>query len=268
MDENLENREHPLIDKIAEIAGILFEHGWAEAFSGNFSVRLTDAERDQLIGEFPFLMPTGRLEEKHAIPDLAGLSIVIKACGSRMRQIRSDPRPHLLLMEIGDNGVEYVLRATEPGSREPSSEFLTHLAVQAAKRGDLERRFVLHAHTTGLNKLGHLETDHGRFSRLLAESSPETAELIPEGVAFLDYIRPGTIDLARATADSLRQKRVAVWRCHGAVAVGPDFDSCLDLLEIADKAAEMCVDLWGKRDKWHAPWSPEGRDKGGTVGFF
>jgi len=259
---------HPLFDKIAEIAGIIFEHGWAEAFGGNISVRLTDVERDELIGEFPFLLPTGRLEEKHAIPDLAGLSVLIKASGARMRQLRRRPEPYLLLMEFGDNGVEYVLRASEPGERKPSSEYLTHLAVQAAKRGDLERRFILHAHTTGLNKLGHLETDYKRFSRLLRDTSPETAELIPEGVAFIDYIRPGTIDLARATADSLKRKRLAVWRCHGSVAVGPDLDSCLDLLEIADNAAEMCADLWGKRDSWQSPWNPKDKGSGGPVGFF
>ena len=68
---------------------------------------------------------------------------------------------------------------------------------------------------------------------------PEVKVFLPEGVGFAPYRCPGSSELAAATVEALRDHRLCLWEKHGCVAVGPDVVEAFDLIDTADKAAEI-----------------------------
>jgi rhamnulose-1-phosphate aldolase len=221
--------------EIRPLARVLAERGWAEANGGNLSIRLNDA-----------FNPTGKkLPLTVPRPELEDYSLLVTIAGSRMRDLAENPLDNLCLVRITDHGKAYVV---EKKHGKVTSEFPSHLAVHAVlARERPDHLVLLHTHPTFLIALTHIVNEGSELIDTLIRMFPEAALLLGKNLAVLDYMLSGSAELAKATADAVREACGVIWRGHGMLAVGKDFASALDLVEVADKAARIALLLGDKR---------------------
>jgi rhamnulose-1-phosphate aldolase len=223
------------LKKMAEIASFLWERQWAERNGGNISVLLSE-EDCQIPSENDSHFPVENWPKT-----AAGLMFIVTGSGVRLRHIKR-PKESLLILKIDDKAEGYYLLW---GNRnlKPTSEFITHLKIhlnrlKSGKTGGA----VLHTHPTELIALSHHKEytkDSGKFCTLLWSMLPEVRLFTPRGIGLLDYIIPGSEDLAEATVNSLQSKDVVVWKKHGAIAVGDDVEEAFDFIDVANKGARI-----------------------------
>jgi rhamnulose-1-phosphate aldolase len=221
-------------EEIAEIAHILWQKGWAERNAGNICVDVTDD-----ITAVPTKTPKIRLGTSY--PELSNRFFLAKATGSRFREIARNVKENLVLVQIANAADGYhILEADK--SRKPTSEFPSHLAIQAyLRKNQMDQKAVLHTHPNYLIALTHITeylTDD-KLSKLLWSMHPEMKVVMPEGVGLAPYRTPGSNALADVTIEALRKHRLVVWEKHGVVAIGKDLFEAFDLIDTANKSAEI-----------------------------
>jgi rhamnulose-1-phosphate aldolase len=222
----------------AEVAQLLWERGWAERNAGNISCDVTDIFPADGAGDAP-LTPLGA-----AFPELSGRCLLVTAAGSRMRDVALAPEAWCGVLRFSEDGSAYGVawQGRDGAAFTPTSELPSHLAVHAALllRGGAPRA-VVHTHPTELLALS-LEPGFGdeeRFNRLLWSLHPETVVVVPSGVAVVPYVMPGSVEQGMAAGRAMETHDVALWRKHGALAVGEDFGAAFDLLDTVNKAARL-----------------------------
>jgi rhamnulose-1-phosphate aldolase len=231
-----------LLLELTEVAGNLWQRGWAEANGGNLSVALDhstlfDVNSDQA--------KTTPLPE--SFPELAGLHFLITGTGKRFRDLARDPARCCCVLKIDENGNNYrvVWGSTADLNFRPTSELASHLSLhrEIARIGSGEN-CVLHTHPDNLIALSHFEefADEAKLNNTLWSIMPEVKVLLPQGIAFVPYQLPGSTELGRATAQALNgNKRVMLWEKHGCLAVTDSLNSAFDLIETAEKAAGIIL---------------------------
>jgi rhamnulose-1-phosphate aldolase len=220
------------IPEVRRVASALDSLWLCEASAGNLSLRL-----EELPEGCRGIPEKGTVTLPVPVPELGGSYLLLTRAGSRMREIAQNPRPHLVLLKVHDDGERAAVLA---GSEELTSELPAHLAAQRMlKTTRPELKAVLHAHPPGLIALCHIRQFEqkdfviGTLFRML----PEAKALLPERFVALPYTRPGSIELARATAEALRTHRLVLWEGHGVTAVGATLSEALDRIEVLEKAA-------------------------------
>lgn len=224
------------VAQAAEVAGHLWDRGWAERNAGNLSVDVSS----ELPSWIPAAGPDPAGSSPVPYPELAGRALWITATGSRMRDVARAPQEHCGIIRIASDGTTFGV-AWGPPSFRPTSELATHLAVHAAlRRQGNPARAVLHSHPTELIAMTHLPAlTEERLNRLLWSMTPETVVLVPEGVALVPYLPPGSADVGAATARAVQRHPVVLWEKHGATAVGTDLLDAFDLLDAINKSARL-----------------------------
>jgi rhamnulose-1-phosphate aldolase len=223
---------------MAEVGSTLWARGWAERNAGNLSVDVTD-----LLGpDQPDLRQHRKLPAAIESSALAGRSFLITATGARLRELATRPGRGLLLVRIEDDLDGYrVVCGGQPTSR-ATSELPAHLEVHGLLRESrAPHSAIVHTHPTHLIALTHFDslTREDEISRLLWSMHPEVRVVLPDGVGFTPYRCPGTEALATATVEALRDHRLCLWEKHGCVCVGRDVLEAFDLIDTANKAAEI-----------------------------
>jgi rhamnulose-1-phosphate aldolase len=224
--------------QMAEVGGYLWTKGWAERNAGNLSVDVTDL----VSSEEPDPSRHPKLPAIIPEPRLAGRSFLITATGSRFREIADRAGRCLLLLRIDEALDGYRVLWGGDGRERPTSEFPAHLEVHGfLQKSASPYRAVVHTHPTHLIALTHLETfdREERLSQLLWAMHPEVKPVLADGVGFARYHCPGSQELAGATARVLSDHRLCVWEKHGCVALGRDVLEAFDLIDTANKAAEI-----------------------------
>lgn len=223
--------------QIRMLAGILDARGWAEGNAGNFSMRLVLSSQPR--GE--------KIELPVRYPELEGRVMLLTTRGSRMRDVARDPLANLILVKIAEGGMEYVV---ESKSGKVTSEFASHLAAHAvlvkARPG---HAVFLHTHPTHVLALSHLAKKPGELRDILVKMNPEAALGLHKNLAVLEFLTPGSEELARATADALARARGVIWSGHGMAATGEDLEAALDIIEVADKAAQLALLMGDHREQ-------------------
>lgn len=232
-----------LLDELTEIAGYLWQKGWAEANGGNLSLALPSS-----IGF------TGQIEndqQQHALPknfsELAGRRFLITGTGKRFRDLARNPAGCCCVVEICDNGNDYniVWGGVGDVNFRPTSELVSHLSLHREIAGlGSKENCVLHTHPDNLIALTHLKdfADETKLNETLWSIMPEVKVLLPRGLAFVDYRLPGSNELGQATAAALEGgKRVVLWEKHGCLAVADSLNKAFDLIETAEKAAGIVL---------------------------
>lgn len=231
---NLQN----IMAEIAEVAGYLWERGWAERNSGNISVDVTGfmlVEKKR---------PHLRIALPISQPELAGRSFFVKVAGARMRDVLHHPDQNLLLITIHDDlkGYDIVMGGEDKTSR-PTSEFISHLKVhQYIRQNNMDQKVFLHTHPTHLIALSHYRdycSNENKLSRLLLTMHPEVKILLPEGVGFVPYRCPGSEELADVTIDIIKKHRVILWEKHGGGAIARSPAEAFDMIDMVNKAAQI-----------------------------
>jgi rhamnulose-1-phosphate aldolase len=240
----------PILRELADVAGHLWDLGWAEASAGNISADVTELVRHPPTG--------GRSSAGLAVPlpCLAGRRFLVTATGSRFRDLRHAPEDKVCLVEVSADGqrIEWNSLVFNNRDNRPTSELPSHLEIYAAlRRTGSNSRAILHTHATHLATLSHLErcASQDELNRLLWSTHPESKIFAPTGVALLPYLMPGSAELGAATARAVADGADTVlWRYHGCIAHAADPATAFDRLHVLDKAAHMVLMCMASGEPW------------------
>ncbi len=223
------------IEKVAEVAGYLWEKGWAERNGGNIVVNVTEHIDDE-IKSMPAIAPAMLMAQK--LPNLAGCWFFCKGTNRRMRDLARWPMENGSIIRICPDCEHYEIVADNPVK--PTSELASHLAIHSLmiSRGN-GYKASLHTHPIELVALTHhrpfLEKDV--LTHLLWSMIPETRAFCPKGLGIIPYEMPSSSALADATVAQLDEYDVVMWEKHGVCAVGPEIGEAFDQVDVLNKAA-------------------------------
>ena len=239
----LENRPRlkSEVERVAEVAGYLWQKGWAERNGGNITVNITDCIDDEL-RHLPAL--GGRMEIGVALPHLKGCFFYCKGTNRRMRELARAPMENGSIIRITDDCAGYEIIADAPVM--PTSELPSHLSVHNYLIGKgSSYKASLHTHPVELVAMSHnrefLEKDV--LTRLLWSMIPETKAFCPRGLGIVPYMLPSSVALAQATIACIADDYdVVMWEKHGVFAVGPDIMEAFDMVDTLSKSAAIYRD--------------------------
>ena len=221
------------------------EAGWriseieaSEGAAGNISVCM--GWPVELRRKFP---NAETLELPLAVPELAGMTLVITGSGRRLRDIIQEPTANLGCLVVDPGGKTGQLY-TSPKRlfANLTSELNSHLAVHRDQIVHTRTNFdaVVHAQPRHLTFLSHIPRyrDEKYLNQHLLRWEPETIINLPEGVGFVPFNVPGSQALMSATLEKLHQYRVVIWAKHGVVARSDtSVKRASDRVEYAETAA-------------------------------
>jgi len=228
------------LESVSRVAGYLWQRGWAEMGAGNISLDISDITiSDERLFKCPFDLHNPK---DNSLPD--GKQILVTLSGSRMRDVASNPLENLCLLRFTGTSrqSELLFLSKDKKIALPTSELPAHLAIhRLLTEKKTDRKCVLHTHCTELIALTHIPeyTNEKNLNALFESLHPEVSEYIPELVGYIDYIPPGTKEIAKQTARKLKNHRVVIWEKHGVIATGDDLDEAFDLIDVLAKAAKI-----------------------------
>lgn len=235
----LENRPElrAEIDKVAEVAGYLWQKGWAERNGGNITINITEYVDEEMA-----LMPA--ISERYPIgctlPSLKGCYFYCKGTNRRMRDLARSPMENGSIIRILDDCATYEIVADRVVK--PTSEIVAHLSMhnQMIEKGN-GYKAVMHTHPIDLVAMTHnpkfLEKDV--LTNLLWSMIPETRAFCPKGLGIVPYRMPSSVELAYATIQQLEYYDVVMWEKHGVCAVGYDIMEAFDQVDVLSKASQI-----------------------------
>ena len=225
------------IQKVAEVAGYLWQKGWAERNGGNITVNVTEFVDDELRA-LPALSEP--LQIGTTLPHLRGCYFYCKGTGKRMRDLARWPMQNGSIIRILDDCASYVIIADEPVR--PTSELPSHLSIHdyLISTGSTYKA-SLHTHPIELVAMSHSKAFLGKdvLTRLLWSMIPETLAFAPLGLGIVPYTLPGSVELANATLEQIKDYDVVLWEKHGTLAVGTDIMDAFDQTDVLNKAATI-----------------------------
>ena len=235
----LENR--PALEKkileVAEVAGYLWEKGWAERNGGNITLNITD-EVDDEIKSLKALSDPIQIGE--TFPHLKGTYFYCKGTQKRMRDLARWPMDNGSIIRICPDCASYEIIADENVT--PTSELPSHLAMHNYLLGiGSNYKAALHTHPTDLIAMSH----HAPFlkkdvlTNILWSMIPETRAFCPKGLGVIPYQLPSSIQLAEATVKELSDYDVVLWEKHGICAVGENIMEAFDQVDTLSKSAQI-----------------------------
>lgn len=228
------------IDKIAEVAGYLWQNGWAERNGGNITVNISEYVDDD-IRRMPAI--SGVKQIGVTLPALKGCYFYCKGTGKRMRDLARWPMDNGSVIRILDDCASYVIIADNPVL--PTSELPSHLTVHAhlIESGSAYKATV-HTHPIELVAMSHNKKFLAKdvLTHILWSMIPETKAFCPLGLGVVPYQLPGSNDLADATLKELEDYDVVLWEKHGVFAKGLDVMDAFDQIDVLSKSAKIYID--------------------------
>lgn len=227
------------IDKVAEVAGYLWQNGWAERNGGNITINITDLVDDE-IRKMPAI--SGRMEIGETLPHLKGTYFFCKGTQKRMRDLARWPMENGSVIRILDDCSSYEIIADNPVK--PTSELPSHLLVhdRLIEKGS-NYKATVHTHPIELVAMSHnkefLKKDV--LTYLLWSMIPETKAFCPLGLGVVPYQMPSSNELAAATLKELKDYDVVLWEKHGVFAKGLDVMDAFDQIDVLSKSAKIYV---------------------------
>ncbi|MEG1700143.1 MAG: rhamnulose-1-phosphate aldolase [Alistipes sp.] len=239
MKSILENRPTlaQKIGEVAEVAGYLWQKGWAERNGGNITLNIT-AEVDEAIRALPAIAPSVSIGM--TLPHLRGCYFYCKGTNRRMRDLARWPMDNGSVIRILDDCASYEIIADKAVA--PTSELPSHLAMhnQMIASGN-GYTAAIHTHPIDLIAMSHNTTflEKDVLSNLLWSMIPETRAFCPKGLGIVPYKMPSSLELATATIEQLEEYDVVMWEKHGVCAVGPDVMEAFDQIDVLSKSAQI-----------------------------
>jgi len=227
------------VNKVAEVAGYLWQKGWAERNGGNITVNVTNFV-DEAIKALPAISEVKPIGI--TLPHLKGGYFYCKGTGKRMRDLARWPMDNGSIIRILDDCASYVIIADNPV--QPTSELPSHLAVhnRMLEVGSPYNATV-HTHPIELVAMSHTKKflQKDVLTRLLWSMIPETKAFCPLGLGVVPYELPGSEALANATMKELEDYDVVLWEKHGVFAKGLDVMDAFDQIDVLVKSADIYV---------------------------
>ena len=228
------------VNKVAEVAGYLWQKGWAERNGGNITINVTEFVDDEIrnMPAISDVMPIGV-----TLPNLKGCYFYCKGTNMRMRDLARWPMDNGSIIRILDDCASYVIIADKAVM--PTSEVPAHLSVHnyLLEKGS-PYRASLHTHPIELVAMTHcrkfMEKDVA--TRLLWSMIPETKAFCPRGLGMVPYLMPSGVELAEATIRAIDDDYdVVMWEKHGVFAVDNDIMQAFDQIDVLNKSALIYI---------------------------
>jgi len=236
------------MNDIAQVAGYMWEKGWAERNAGNISVNITE-----LVGEENKSLPViSKTLLSCNVPELEDQYYYVTVAGSRMRDIARNPMDAGVVLRVVDEGTAIEILADKDLS--PTMELPSHMLMHQvfAKEALAEnkpvteaRRLVFHTHPTELIALSHIEAlqDTKAVTEALYKMHPEVRMNVPGGLCWVPFQKPGSIELAKASIKDFDTYDFMLWEHHGILATGTDIVEVFDAVDTLNKAAKIYLYL-------------------------
>ena len=224
------------VNDVAEVAGYLWQKGWAERNGGNITINVTDCVDDE-IRKMPAIGPVTPIGA--TLPHLKGCYFYCKGTNRRMRDLARNPMDNGSVIRILDDCASYEIIADN--LVKPTSELPSHLAVHNYLIGKGSNyKASVHTHPIELVAMSHnpefLKKDV--LTNLLWSMIPETKAFCPRGLGIVPYMLPGSNELADATIKAIDENYdVVMWEKHGVFAVGDDVMEAFDMIDTLTKSA-------------------------------
>lgn len=239
----LENR--PMLAKqvndVAEVAGYLWQKGWAERNGGNITVNITEYV-DDAIRIMPAIGPVTPIGM--TLPNLKGCYFYCKGTNRRMRDLARWPMENGSVIRITDDCAHYEIIADN--LVKPTSELPSHLAVHNYLIGKGSNyKASVHTHPIELVAMSHnpefLKKDV--LSNILWSMIPETKAFCPRGLGIVPYMLPSSNELAEATIKAIDDDYdVVMWEKHGVFSVAENVLEAFDMIDVLTKSADIYMD--------------------------
>jgi rhamnulose-1-phosphate aldolase len=214
--------------EVAEVAGYLWQKGWAERNGGNITVNITVID-----DEIRKLPPLGRaISIGRTLPYLKNAYFFCKGTNKRMRDLARYPMENGSIIRISKDCAHYEIIADQ--AVKPTSELASHLSMHNHLIGKGSNyKAVVHTHPIDLIAMTHnpefLKKDV--LTNLLWSMIPETRAFCPRGLGIIPYALPGSFELADATLKELEDYDVLMWEKHGVCAVGENVMEAFDMID-------------------------------------
>ena len=224
------------VNDVAEVAGYLWQKGWAERNGGNITVNVTEHVDDE-IRKMPAIGPVTPIGM--TLPNLKGCYFYCKGTNRRMRDLARWPMDNGSIIRITDDCAHYEIIADN--LVKPTSELPSHLAVHNYLIGKGSKyKASVHTHPIELVAMSHnpefLKKDV--LTHILWSMIPETKAFCPRGLGIVPYMLPSSNELADATIKAIDDDYdVVMWEKHGVFAVGPDVMEAFDMIDTLTKSA-------------------------------
>ncbi len=229
------------VGDVAEVAGYLWQKGWAERNGGNITVNITE-HVDDAIRAMPAIGPKTPIGL--TLPNLKGCYFYCKGTNRRMRDLARWPMQNGSVIRICDDCAHYEIIADEPVK--PTSELPSHLAVHNYLIGKGSNyKASVHTHPIELVAMSHnpefLKKDV--LSNILWSMIPETKAFCPRGLGIVPYMLPSSNELADATIKAIDDDYdVVMWEKHGVFSVAGDVLEAFDMIDVLTKSAIIYMD--------------------------
>lgn len=228
------------VGQVAEVAGYLWQKGWAERNGGNITINITEYVDDSIKN----LSPISEVKAIGAtLPYLKGCYFYCKGTNRRMRDLARNPMDNGSVIRILDDCASYVIIADQPVA--PTSELPSHLSVHnyLISKGS-PYKASLHTHPIELVAMTHspkfLQKDVA--THILWSMIPETKAFCPRGLGIVPYMLPSSVELANATIETIADNYdVVMWEKHGVFAVDTDIMSAFDQVDVLNKSAQIYI---------------------------
>jgi rhamnulose-1-phosphate aldolase len=225
------------MNSLVEIGSLIWQRGWAEANAGNVSVRLPKELNSTTKNSIKLIFNSST----HYAADFEEyIWFLVSASGSRYREFSMLGFDNFMLVGINGKNFNQIIY---PAHRKITSEWPTHHAIHKHLfESSSVHTIVLHVHPTDWITLCNCEdycTDPAKVLNHLSTCLPELDIYLPNGIARVPIVPPGSEQLAELTLAALNISNVVVWEKHGVVVTAEDINKAFDYLEIASKAAAV-----------------------------
>ncbi len=208
---------------------------WHERNAGNISLRLSSNEIKDVYDEFNFSDEWVKLAEP--IANMSGEFVFTTVSGSYFIDMEHNCSEKFCICEISEDGTAY---RVVWGGKKPTSELCGHLMSLGALKVRNAYRAVYHCHPANVVALSYVIPQNEKdFSNAIWESETEGAFVLPNGVGIVGFQIPGSLELAKATADKVKDYDAVLWSFHGLFATGESIASAFGLAHAIEKAAEI-----------------------------
>ena len=225
------------INEVAEVAGYLWQKGWAERNGGNITINITDVVAEDIKSLNPI---SDVIKMERPLPHLKGCYFFCKGTNKRMRDLARWPMQNGSIIRILDDCASYEIVADNPVL--PTSELPSHLSMHNYQMSiGSGYKAVLHTHPIDLIAMTHnpefMEKD--KLTYLLWSMIPETRAFCPKGLGIIPYKMPGSLELADATVEMLTDYDVVMWEKHGVCSVSTNIMEAFDMVDTLSKSAQI-----------------------------
>jgi rhamnulose-1-phosphate aldolase len=211
--------------------------GWHERNAGNISLRLNREEINSVKADFTYKREWTLLSEP--VPSMAGELVFTTVSGSYFIDMEYDSENKFCICEISEDGSAYRIVW---GGVKPTSELCGHLMSLGELKLRNGGRAVYHCHPANIVSLSYLlPADDKKVSEAIWESETECAFVLPQGIGVVGFYVPGTLELAKATAEKVKKFDAILWSYHGVFACGDSIASAFGLAHAIEKAAEIKI---------------------------